>query len=97
FHVTGVQTCALPIFITPGIQKLESSSDVRETGTIYLPPPDPAEALPDNAELFFFFHDAPHDEDWELVLTFADGIDGNWILNGREIGRASCRERVCVS
>lgn len=70
--------------ITPGIQKLESSSDVRETGTIYLPPPDPAEALPDNAELFFFFHDAPHDEDWELVLTFADGIDGNWILNGRE-------------
>src|SRR5690625_7927202 len=73
-HVTGVQTCALPIF--PGYQGLRY-----DTGE----------------------YNYDHDAYINAIELYKEISDNGWLLPGtnnfqipdaREIGRASCRERV---
>src|SRR5690606_40418365 len=79
FHVTGVQTCALPIY-AGGLRQLEqanhysSGPSLREL--LDEPPPSVAVLRP-----------------WEQSIAHAPAHEGTRLSLQREIGRASCRER----
>src|SRR5690606_40838122 len=88
FHVTGVQTCALPIWVTTFgyktsplilIDGFEASTD------------DLARLQPDDIESFSILKDAS-----ATVLYGARGANGIIMVTTKagEIGRASCRERA---
>src|SRR5690625_5493362 len=85
-HVTVVQTCALPIY---------SARTFSLAATTKTTPPAAAEkelnkwrqAMQDPT------HSKRYAERWERLEAAGNDIDGE----AREIGRASCRERVRVS
>src|SRR3546814_8704345 len=79
--VTGVQTCALPIFFTLGADKLPGG---RGFG-------DPVRSLVDMDGTGQIVALMPARTGGELLLASSDGRG----FVAAEIGRASCRERVC--
>src|SRR3546814_4401638 len=79
--VTGVQTCALPISIRERINGLVDSGSFQEIGKLT------GQGRYDGARLVSVTP-APY------VMGLAQ-IDGRPVAVGGEIGRASCRERVC--
>src|SRR3546814_1865171 len=81
--VTGVQTCALPIS-PPSIQLLLRAPPQALTFRATFYPPLAQISIPTLPRLL-------HDGD--LVLLSGDELPRQ--LRGQEIGRASCRERVC--
>src|SRR5207253_5360162 len=91
-HVTGVQTCALPIYCKCDVPGDHPLAERKNIGVIMLPrkPRDffiPAKRTPDAAHLIrrhgFPIPRAPEDDS-----TFTLPV---------QIGRASCRERVTSS
>src|SRR5690606_39836938 len=87
FHVTGVQTCALPISLTapenPLDAKVEASVDVTSIDTN----DENRDAHLRSADFF----DVENHPTIEFVSTGARVEDGDFFV---EIGRATCRERV---
>src|SRR5690606_40482164 len=87
FHVTGVQTCALPIFHVNGwfgdYDKLTMTRTLfeRELGL------DIDQALPE----CLFIGDSPNDEPMFRFFPVSVGVAN---IQALQIGRASCRERV---
>src|SRR5690606_41176277 len=88
FHVTGVQTCALPISVSTH----DDAADLPVT-TADVPPEAPPEARERWAELAerveaaqfaYYVRDAPTISDAEFDALFREL---------EQIGRASCRER----
>src|SRR5207253_7392157 len=91
-HVTGVQTCALPISPGKGGQKFESKVPIFDTvadavaatgantSVIYVPARFAADAMFEAS-----------DAGLALVVCITEGVP---VLD--KIGRASCRERVWV-
>src|SRR5690606_41189200 len=77
FHVTGVQTCALPIFRLPPLR--DRTGDIADLAT-------------------HFFNWAKARNDRPNVRLSEDALERicqhSFPGNVREIGRASCRERV---
>src|SRR3546814_5521640 len=82
--VTGVQTCALPISHTASIYPFSVQGSFGHRGTYV-----GLDLLAGGSEFC-----------WDPFEAYASGLVTNpngWILGepGNEIGRASCRERVC--
>src|SRR5207253_4643621 len=88
-HVTGVQTCALPIYRMVERLADDHRRAARLAGAVAERWPDVG-CAPSRAptNIVIFRHDRP-----ALVL---DHLRSEGVLAGTEIGRASCRERVCV-
>src|SRR5207248_8024873 len=83
--VTGVQTCALPIYL------LHISF---EAGILEDPWMD---AFAPNNKDMFKLSVAPEDAPNKSEYVTLDFVKGNCVaVNGKQIGRASCRERVEV-
>src|SRR3546814_3482981 len=80
--VTGVQTCALPIFNDVGAEAADWGCAFRRTD---VGQPDQIAALCDDAVARFGKLD---------IMVNNAGIASGHLL-ADEIGRASCRERVC--
>src|SRR5207253_7810742 len=83
-HVTGVQTCALPIYVAEGDALLQLEA---EPGGID-PPPEPRGELVEQP--------ARARVDSRAVAERAEGMEGGLAhlgVPGAQIGRASCRER----
>src|SRR5690606_40176481 len=93
FHVTGVQTCALPIFETTGTGNLtvmtsynrDSSGNVT-TGTIEV-----------DYTKTRLIDSASSGATGMLDKAFSSGGSSVLDLKVSEIGRASCRERLYIS
>src|SRR5690606_39983286 len=92
FHVTGVQTCALPIFPWNG-QYLIGTTDIRYDG-------DPAEAAASDGEIGYLLAETnrifPQAKlgTADIHYTYA-GVRP--LPRRSEIGRASCRESVKIA
>src|SRR5690606_39911668 len=82
FHVTGVQTCALPIYRTSGLRRRGGAGRGRASGALLSRRGDLAVDFPGGA-----VPGRPGGRE-----RAAGGTRG-----GAEIGRASCRERVQLS
>src|SRR5690606_40771210 len=89
FHVTGVQTCALPISRSMARTIIANGTVVTATDRV------PADVLVEDEKIVALA--APGSHDW----TADETIDaaGKYVIPGGidEIGRASCRERVQLS
>src|SRR5690606_40236082 len=83
FHVTGVQTCALPIFGFAGYNALKKRA-ARTEADVYWRELNTAVTMNRLEDKAF-----P-----ATVQALADYLDDNTTGAGQEIGRASCRERV---
>src|SRR5699024_11367186 len=88
-NVTGVQTCALPIFFCEVFDKLLEF--IQSTTPI---------TIPINESEFPFWANKPNGVcfklPWEVRILVADFIL-QLPLGSNEIGRASCRERVWIA
>src|SRR5690606_40582350 len=93
FHVTGVQTCALPIYANAGLldftrDDLMNGAEMAVTLLIAL------------ALMFFVLRPllkkvmSPEPGPLALPAAVELGQNGTLDADGQEIGRASCRERV---
>src|SRR5690606_39811574 len=93
FHVTGVQTCALPIWAPVHYADLEAlfqSADVEQ----FI---DPTSSFPEAREAArsFFYHVYRLNlRPTNLVVYEREAFMGRFDPTLRKIGRASCRERV---
>src|SRR5207249_6618814 len=91
-NVTGVQTCALPIFIYPQNNLSYTENFMRMMFAVpaeeYKPNPVLVRAL----DRIFILH-ADHEQNASTSTVRLAGSSG---ANPFEIGRASCRERVDV-
>src|SRR5690606_40663018 len=95
FHVTGVQTCALPISASrhnPGVLWTHNDSDV-DGPQVY------AFAAADARYLGRWRLGGAAVRDWEdmAIGPGKDGGDALYVGDFGEIGRASCRERVSTA
>src|SRR5690606_40583079 len=94
FHVTGVQTCALPIYVVKGVSTglgmiLAHFSHFYHTGAnIYFSIVAHAGIKPSAVEQY--------DSIWEKILEAAYDA-GATLSHHHEIGRASGRERVSIA
>src|SRR3546814_9767746 len=82
--VTGVQTCALPIFANPEIDLLDEHDRLEIT---------PIYPQSDKARLYSKDFRGWLRESLERAGEFIEPLP-SWLLD-EQIGRASCRERVC--
>src|SRR5690606_39783444 len=83
FHVTGVQTCALPISMAPGVD-IGISDRNRKTIS-----QDLAQFLSDSFTLYL----KTHNFHWNVTGPMFNSLHAMFM---DQIGRASCRERVEV-
>src|SRR5690606_40800569 len=92
FHVTGVQTCALPIYHGVAFQPFRSAHELvggNEHEILWTPllvkAPGQTEGAVDDGNVLSL----------DVVPTIASilGIDLPWEVDGIQIGRASCRDR----
>src|SRR5690606_41162247 len=82
FHVTGVQTCALPILIMPPNERLRGHRD--EEAIRALTHPEPVPVIEPDMALQGIHH----------ISGITDDIDrAHEFYEAAQIGRASCRER----
>src|SRR5690606_40978035 len=81
FHVTGVQTCALPILMGSSFNKITVSFWFKWEGTTF-------------ANLDSWFHLNPSSTSSHYVHFTINNNAGSFVPVVAEIGRASCRERV---
>src|SRR5690606_40216998 len=84
FHVTGVQTCALPIYFSAGTTSLERVDTRRDGALRFDGSQENVRREPDTVKWL--------DNDRLVVAN-----EGDYEGGSREIGRASCRERVASS
>src|SRR5690606_40776901 len=92
FHVTGVQTCALPISADNNIQyRVEVVNAM--TGCVFTSAPKVVNV---SGVLDLTLTATAPCEGQPFTLTATANqtdVSYEWALNGEEIGRASCRER----
>src|SRR5690606_39375476 len=91
FHVTGVQTCALPILMLPGTDGLSICRQLRQAGRTHVPVLmlTAKDLLEDKIEGF----EAGADDYLVKPFSLAELEVRLKALVRREIGSASCRER----
>src|SRR5690606_40262132 len=91
FHVTGVQTCALPIFHRSAQVKDENGNDVNFERLEFL-----GDAVLGLIIAVFIFEKAPDEQEGYLTKMRSKIVSRNQ-LNGigkQKIGRASCRDMM---
>src|SRR3546814_10164911 len=93
--VTGVQTCALPIVVLPVDDISNAAAEAVANnikGTLALPHPYGRLQFGEDLELHFRTLIGTGSNP-NVAAVIVVGIEEGWTK--REIGRASCRERVC--
>src|SRR5690606_40471580 len=91
FLVTGVQTCALPIFLVPAVTCLGILSLSAPAVVGNLARPEAAAAVPAYWKQAAEWLDEQPEQGAVLMLPSAAFADFEW--GSTKIGRASCRER----
>src|SRR5690606_40952876 len=91
FHVTGVQTCALPIY-AESLKKVSNSADSAKTHFVLIDAVGVEKSLKTESRPLEKKPGATLDQLLKSVAV--GGADDDTVLSlGNQIGRASCRER----
>src|SRR5690606_41169816 len=94
FHVTGVQTCALPILrLDETMAKWAHTFETASWGAAILDPVDWRIESANAAFARMHGEDAPGELVGRLITDF---LEPDVVEGVMEVGRATCRERECV-